>query len=313
MFWFLNFTIKIAIIGTFFFTNCATPHQTSLKKPPSLQQLKPLIFDSTPDVSLFEKNGPFTYKLLKDFDVRVSKSEVVNTDVYFSNHKSKAPLVIIQHGNLAHKGVHRNQARKIASWGIHVMLVNQPNRGRWLKNGIVLAKLTKLLIAWPELLSEKFDPENIIVVGHSFGGSAAAITAAKNQKIKGVVFLDPALVNSKVKAYIRKIKVPSILLGADKRIFKSRKRSAFHRLVKGRAVEISVRNATHNDAQSPNLFSLPQLIGFEHSTSPIRQKRFMSALICSIISISYTDGTKFAWKAFKPEIRLGGLIEPKRK
>ena len=313
----LNNSIRVLSVLLLLTTNnCTTVsnnHSSPRLKPARFADIKPFLFNINPDVKLFEKKGPFKYKLNKDFDIRVSKREVVNTDIYLSKHEGKAPLVIIQHGNLAHKGVHRNQARRLASWGLHAMIVSQPNRGRWYKNGKTLTKLTRLLAAWPELISNRFDPSKIIVVGHSFGGSAAAVSAAGESTVKGVIFLDPALVDAKIKHYLKNLSVPSILLGADKRVFKSRKRQTFHNLVKGRALEISVKNSTHNDAQSPNLFSFQQFIGIEHGTDKTKQSKFISALICSVMSLAFTEGTNYAWDAFQPAIEAGDFIGAKHK
>lgn len=279
----------------------------------SFSQLKSYVFAQRPNVNIFEKDGPFRYEELRDFAIRINPSELLNSDVYFADHKDKAPLVIIQHGNRASKAVHREQGKRIATWGMHALVLSQPNQGRWMENGETLYRLVKLLHTWPSILGNRFDKENIIVTGHSFGGSAIAIASGKGAPIKGAIFLDPALVNNKVKKYLKLIDIPTILLGADKRIFKSRKRYEFFRLVPKNAIEVSIRGATHNDAQSPPLFSLRQIIGIEHATSKERQEMFTAAILASSFSLAVTGKNLYAWNSFLPEIRRGNLIRPKRK
>jgi dienelactone hydrolase len=315
MIWYFGVIGQITLLTLVFSSNCSTTshRERSSFKLDSFSELRPYVFSKKPDTRLFMRKGPFSYRVLKNFEIRVTKKDVINTDIYFSKHDEKAPLIIFQHGNLADKDAHRNQARRIASWGMHAMIISQPNKGRWIRNGLILGKLVRLLYAWPELLDKRFDPKNIILTGHSFGGSAAAMVAGSHAPIKGAIFLDPALVDKRVRDYIRKIKVPTIVLGADRRIFKSRKRQEFYKLIKRNAVEISVRNATHNDAQNPAIFSIAQFIGLEHATSRKRQAKFTAAIIASAFSLASTGSSSFAWSAFQPGIKRGELIEPQRK
>ena len=59
--------------------------------------------------------------------------------------------------------------------------------------------------------------DQILLVGHSFGGSASIIAAAKGARVRGLILLDPAVVHNKVVRQMRRVKVPVILIGADKK------------------------------------------------------------------------------------------------
>ncbi len=261
----------------------------------------------------FLENGPFQIDVKRDYEIRVSDTELVVTDLYLAKHRDPAPLIIIQHGNLGDKSVHRNQAMRLASWGIHCLVLSLPNKGSWIQNGHTVARLTTLLHDWPALLGNRFDPNNIVIAGHSFGGSAVAIAAGLDAPIRGAIFLDPALFDDKIRDYIKKIDIPSILIGADRSVFQSKRRRDFYKLIKQDILEVSVRDSTHNDAQSPNLFSINQFLHLEHPTSLINQDRFTAALIASAFSLGATGSNLFAWESFQPEIARGNLINAKRK
>ena len=57
-------------------------------------------------------------------------------------------------------------------------------------------------------------------------------------------------------AHARELPVPMsqlMLLGADRSIFRSRKRRLFYDEIGGEVGEVSIRGATHDDAQHPNI------------------------------------------------------------
>ena len=258
-------------------------------------------------IESFKKDGPYNYSEERNFEIRISKDELVSTDIFIVDSNEKRPLLIFQHGNKAHKGVHLNQARRAASWGFNVVTISQPNIKRWITNGKVLGDFTKLLYSWPQILNNKFDRESIILIGHSFGGSAASIAAGSGAPVKGIVLLDPALVSDKVIPYLKNINTNVALLGADTKVFKSRRRYKFYKNIKKNMVEISVKNATHNDAQSPNLFSLKQSLGLEHATNTERQNFFISSILTAAYSITKKDNLSLFYKEMKKERRQGIL------
>lgn len=282
-------------------------------KTKNFAEFRDMVTQQVNDTELFQRPGPFSVEKREDFEIRVSKEELINTDLYLSRHESKAPLVIIQHGNGGLKDYHEEQARLLASWGFHVLVLQQPNVKRWVKNGKVLADLTVLLKTWPTLLDSEFDPDNIILAGHSFGGSAIAIAASAGAPVKGLIFLDPAMVNTKIREHLKSINKPAIILGADEEVFTSRRRKQFFASLSKEVLEVSVKDATHNDAQYPDEFEVGKLFGFADWTSPERQSRFAGALVASAFSLSANGKTAFIWKAIQPEIKRGTLIQARRK
>ena len=244
----------------------------------------------------YMRKGPHSFSQLTDFRIRISAKVQLVTDVYLANLSTKkAPLVIFQHGNRSDKSRHRNQAKHLATWGFHSLVLNQPNRHQWMENGHNLSRLIRLLHQWPRMLDNKFLPNSIILVGHSFGGSAIAIAAGKKSPVRGLIFLDPALFDPKVKAYLKRVSVPSIIIGADRRIFTARKRQAFYRSIPRNIMEVSVKNATHNDAQNPNMFVFKEFFGLSPAPSEIRQNFFMGAIVASVTSLA-NGSTNRAWK-----------------
>lgn len=121
------------------------------------------------------------------------------------------------------------------------------------------------------------------------------------------------MVSNKVKSYLTRINIPTILLGADSRIFRSRKRSLFYKLISDNIAEVSLKNTTHNDAQAPNMFSLKQFLGIKQSPTEDRQKLFMAAITASVYSLSLRGDYKYAWRSFHPLIVKGEIIKPRKK
>lgn len=228
------------------------------------------------------ERGPFKFYLKKDLILNISPSQTIRFDYAAPIGNEPGPLAIIHHGNKYVKEAHENQIRNLASWGIHAVAVQSKNQHNWIKNGYRLARFTKHIMDSPQILSSMVSTSNIIVIGHSFGGSAATIAASINPRIKGVILLDPAVVSDQVLRHQKRVKSKTILLGADPKVFLSRKRETFFKNISELAVELTIKGATHNDAQDPSITKV--IWGNDPSTSEI-QTRIFSTLI--------TAGTMF--------------------
>lgn len=258
-------------------------------KARDFREVSALVALRKPDLNQFVEPGPVSYVTHKDFEITLSPSESVLTDFYQPTQDSGAPLLLIQHGNLSSKDFHSEQAKRAASWGLNVLVIEQPNRGRWIRNGYNLKNLVNLLHHSPSLLNEAFDPNKIILAGHSFGGSATVVAASAGAKLKGIILLDPAIVHKKVERMLSKVNQPTILLGADRKVFKSRRRQLFFKRIKNNILEFSLAGSTHNDAQYPNMFSWRQSVGLAPATNDTRQKKFSAAIIASTYSLANTE------------------------
>ncbi len=67
--------------------------------------------------------------------------------------------------------------------------------------------------------------------------------------------LDPAFENAELPKFLRKIAAPVMVLGADERISEARNRENFYRFIRAGVHEVSIRDATHEDAQYPSAFA----------------------------------------------------------
>ncbi len=186
-----------------------------------------------------------------------------------------------------------------------------PNKGNWMKNSFILKKLIEQIHENPTQISAKIDESSIILVGHSFGGSAVSIAAGAGAPVKGLVLLDPAVVHEKVKHYLKQVAVPIILLGADRKVFRARKRSQFYNHPKSEVLEVSISGATHDDAQNPSMFS-QYAFGLDPYTSNRRQEIFVQAITTAVFSLSTLGNTVFAWHAFK-EPNKSGIVKNVRR
>lgn len=261
------------------------------------------------DASLddFGEIGPFAFQLYENKVLRISDDHEVVVDFAKPKATSRAPLVIIAHGNRSAKEAHRNQIEHLASFGMLAIAIQLPNRGAWLENGLVIARLINAIRKHPQLISRRIDTNSIILAGHSFGGSAITIAAGSGAKVKGLILLDPAVFSKRVRRYMRRVRSPTVLLAADRAIYRARRQRMFYSHIQGEFGEISVKNATHDDAQSPSMFAQVAL-GIDPYTNVEQQRLFTAALTASAFGIAATGNLKWGWQALATETKSGRLM-----
>ena len=272
-----------------FFLNSACVSPKGHQQAEPVEQFQEKIGLISPDLLRFDEMGPFPVETTRNFPLSMALNEVTSVDVYRCIGRGKIPIVLMIHGNYSSKSAHSAQAALLSSWGFDVVTLEVPNRDEWLKNGKKVAELSLFLHSWPGFLGANADGERILLVGHSFGGSAVTLAAANGAPISGLILLDPAVVHPKVRDAMTKVNVPTVLLGADKDIFLARGRENFHKRMGGEFFEITVVGATHDDAQSPSMFSR-STFGVDPFTDEHRHQVFSSAIVASAISIA-TTGT----------------------
>lgn len=299
----------LALIG-----GCArTPDigMTTLKAP-SLRELENYLLTHKVDVDEFRLRGPFDVSTQNDHGFRLSASERITGDLYLSAPAEKGPLVILLHGHDNSKDDHAYQAMHLASWGIHTFALQLPNNGPWVGNGRTLARIVDFIHQRPEILDSRINPQKIILVGHSFGGSSAAIALAAGAPATGGILLDPAAVGKGLPALLGKINKPVMVIGADESVSSARGRSIFYRYIRGSFAEISIRGAAHEDAEFPLETST---LGFGGESAPTEEHQitFVSALTSAAFSLAATGGFDYAWTSYGDAIKNGKFARPRKK
>lgn len=256
------------------------------------------------DVDLFRLRGPFEVTVQENFDLRLPSGESIRADLYLSGHPDRAPLVILMHGYDNSKDDHAYQAMHLASWGMQALAVQLPNRGPWVGNGRTLARIADALSRRPDLIDPRMDPAKIVLAGHSFGGAAVAIALAEGAPAVGGILLDPAAVGRGFPAYFAKIKRPVMLLGADEEVSLARNRDFFYRYIPAGVTEVSIKDATHEDAQFP-LEDTP--------ATEALQLTFASALTAAAFSVGATGNFDYAWASLQDALTSGRFMNAKRK
>lgn len=301
-----RFLLLPALAGLLLAGGCAKPPSmgvTSIKAK-SLGELQGHLLGRQPDVAVFRDRGPFAVSVQNDRQLQVSATEKVVADRYLSAPAEKAPLVIFLHGHDNSKEDHAYQALHVASWGMHSLSVQLPNTGPWSANGRTLARLVHAIHREPELVDRRVDASRIVLVGHSFGASSVAVALAEGAPATGAVLLDAAGIGKELPGVLRRIKVPVILIGADEHVSSTRNREYFYQLIPAGVAEVSIKDATHEDAQFP-----AEIVGDPDEG----QLGFVSALTSAAFSLSSTGKSDYAWTSFSAALRKGTLLNGKRK
>jgi len=278
----------------------------------SPEELQKYLLAHKPDVAQFKSRGPFNVAERRDIEIRAAADVAVTADLYLCVAARKAPLVFILHGQDNSKDDHAFQAMHLASWGMHSIALNLPNRGPWIANGLTLAKLVKAVRRKPDLVDARIDPDNIVLAGHSFGATAVGAALGESAPARGGVLLDPAAIGRQLPQLLQKVAVPVMIVGADEDIRPTRNRGQFFRFIPARVGEISIRDTVHEDAQYPNQHTA-RFFEDAPEDSEEAQIAFVSALTASAFGIAATGALDYAWNSFEDGMKNGTFFNARRK
>ncbi len=286
--------------------------RATLPRLNSFSELQNHLLDQEPGINRFRLRGPFAVAVQQGRVLRLSDKERIRADLYLASPAGKAPLVIFLHGHDASKEAHARQAMHLASWGMHALTVQLSKTGPWDANGRTLARIVHLIHRSPGVINNRVDVNRIILVGHSFGGYAVTVAMARGAPVAGGILLDPALFGNAPPDFLQKINRPVMLLGADEALSPVRYREYFFHYIPGNVVEVSVKDATHEDAQYPSETSL-QNAGVDPDTTEELQITFVSAMTAAAFSLASDRVLDYAWAGFRELIDSGKLLNAKKK
>ena len=284
---------------------------TSIKTA-NTAELQKYLLAHKPDVDLFRLRGPFRVTGKNDLEIKLASGASVSADLFLCAAAEKAPLLILLHGHGNTKDDHVFQALHVASWGMHALTLQLPNNGPWIGNGRTLARVVEAIRRRPELVDHRVDVEKIILVGHSFGGTAVAVALGEGAPVSGGILLDAAGIGRQLPALLKKVHVPVMLIGADEEIWPTRNREYFYRFIPGGVAEVSIKDAVHEDAQYPTEHPLRKPADGPIATEE-SQITFVSALTAAAFSLSATGTFEYAWDSFGDVFRNGRFFNARRK
>jgi pimeloyl-ACP methyl ester carboxylesterase len=275
-------------------------------------ELQRYLLSGPPDVAHFRFRGPFAMVERRDLKIPVDSELTVTADLYLCAAASKAPLVIVLHGNNNSKEDHAFQAMHVASWGMHGLALDLPKRGPWIGNGRTLARLVDAIHRKPLLVDRRIDADKIILVGHSFGATAVSTALGEGAPALGGVLLDPTAIGRGLSQSLTRIAVPVMVIGADEDIRPARNRGPFYRFIPRAVAEISIRDTVHEDAQYPTQHTLRTFEDDPDDTEEA-QIRFVSALTATAFSLAATGNIDYAWNSFENALENGIFFNARRK
>lgn len=295
-------------------TGCARlpPVDRAVLKAETSSELQQQLLDHEPQIDLFRSMGPFAVTVQQNWPLQLSPKERLESDLFLSNVPERAPLAIFLHGHDSTKGAHAKQAMHLASWGVHCLILQLPNKGPWDANGRTLSRVASLIHRSPQMFDARIDVNKIILVGYSFGASAVAVALAQGAPAAGGILLDPAAIGKDLPDQLRRIDKPVMVIGADDEVYSPRNREYFFDFIRGGIAEVSIKGAAHEDAQFPSDFALRNQ-GMDPNTTEELQMSFVSVLTSAALSISATGAFEYAWTSFAPAFETGKFFNAKKK
>lgn len=281
-------------------------------QPDAFSVLQRDMLAQKPDLDRFRSRGPFAVTVKHGHEIRLSPKERVPVDLYLAAPAEKAPLVIFLHGHDSSKEAHGLQAVNVASWGMHAASLQLSKTGPWDSAGRTLSRIVNLIHRSPGLIDGRIDVNRIMLVGHSFGAYAVTVAMAQGAPVAGGILLDPALFGNASPDFLRKISKPVMVLAADAELSPVRYRDYFYHYIPAPVAEISVKNATHEDAQYPSEDAL-QNGGVDPDVTEALQITFVSAITATAFSLAATRTLDFAWAGFRAGLDSGRLVNANRK
>lgn len=297
---FMTGLLALAVLG-----GCAKKPPTGLTdlKASSYSELERYLLSQPANIDTFKVRGPFPVDTQENQELTLPAGERITGDLYLAEHGNKAPLIILLHGYGNSKADHGYQAMHLATWGLHALALDLPKQGPWANNGRMLAQVAELLQQNPAVLNRNIDSSKILLAGHSFGGSSVAIALGRGAPVLGGVLLDPAIADGDMRGALTRIRKPVILIGADEYVSEAVGRGYFYYYMRNGIIEISVRDAEHEDAT----FSM-EMIGITGE-----QLTFISTLTAAAFSLAATGKSDYAWTGFSKAVREGTIVNPKKK
>lgn len=284
---------------------------TTTMKPASLGDLERQVAARKPDLELFRQRGPYEVVVQSDLALRLGGGETVHADLYVANQSEKAPLVVLLHGYENTKEHHAYQAYHLASWGMHSLALQLPNKGPWAGNGRKLVAVVRALRNGQFGLDPRIDPDRIVLVGHSFGATSASVALANGVSVRGGVLLDPAGIGRDLRDHLKKVRSPVLVLGADPAVTATRRRGDFFGYIPAGVAEVSIKGADHQDAEFP-MEPVARAPGEEPRVHE-GQITFVSALTAAAFSLGYNGRLDYAWRVLDEGVRSGRLFDPRKK
>jgi dienelactone hydrolase len=275
-------------------------------------ELQRYLLSRKPDVAQFRFRGPFDVTERRNVAIPLLSGFTVEADLYLCAAARHAPLVIVLHGQDNSREDHAFQAMHLASWGMHALAIDLPNRGPWVANGRTLAGVVEAIHRTPQLVDGRIDADKIILVGHSFGATAVAAALGEGARALGGVLLDPAGIGRQLRPLLNRITVPVMVIGADEDIWPTRNRAQFYRFIPAGVGEVSIRDTVHEDAQYPNQYTL-RAFEDEPDDTEEAQIAFVSALTASAFGLAATGSIDYAWSSFENAFKDGFFFNGRRK
>nr|AAZ32716.1 lipase/esterase [uncultured bacterium] len=179
------------------------------------------------------------------------QGETVPVDVHLPTQATRAPVVLLAHGFTRHRRVLAGWGHLLAQQGLIAVVPNLPAFADPERNARALVELADLVLTKPAFGAIAPDGR-LIYAGHSMGGFASLLAAARDPRSLAWIGLDPVDFAGRGRRALAQLQVPALALLAEPDAWNLNGNArAWLDLATPSLTMLRVRGSTHCDPEHP--------------------------------------------------------------
>lgn len=179
------------------------------------------------------------------------QGETVPVDLHLPPQATRAPVVLLAHGFTRHRRVLAGWGHLLAQQGLIAVVPNLPAFADPERNARALVELADLVLAKPAFGATAPDGR-LIYAGHSMGGFASLLAAARDPRALAWIGLDPVDFGGRGRQTLTHLQIPALALLAEPDAWNlNGNAGTWQDLATPSLTVLRVRGSTHCDPEHP--------------------------------------------------------------